>query len=86
MSMVKYTDNKQLKSELTKLLIDKDVKFTEIAKELGVSKQYISNLFNKKNLSFTDISNILNAFGYDLCFDFMPQADCEEKIAKLKEK
>lgn len=86
MSMVKYTDNKQLKSELTKLLIDKDLKFTEIAKELGVSKQYISNLFNKKNLSFTDISNILDAFGYDLCFDFLPQEGCEEKIVKLKEK
>lgn len=65
-----FDNNLQLKKEFDKLLIDTGNSKVNIATELEISKQQLSNLLNKKNLSFMDMKRILDAIGYDLEIDF----------------
>lgn len=68
--MFKYTDNAQIKKEIDKLLIDCGISKADIAERLGVSRQRVNNILNKRNLSFADIAMLLQAIGYDLCIEF----------------
>ena len=68
--MFKYTDNAQIKKEIDKLLIDCGISKADIAERLGVSRQRVNNILNKRNLSFGDIATLLQAIGYDLCISF----------------
>ena len=65
-----FDNNLQLKKEFDKLLIDTGNNKVNIATELGISKQQLSNLLNKKNLSFMDMKRILDVIGYDLEIGF----------------
>ena len=65
-----FDNNLQLKKEFDKLLIDTGNSKVNIATELEISKQQLSNLLNKKNLSFIDMKRILDAIGYDLEIGF----------------
>ncbi|SCI18793.1 Uncharacterised protein [uncultured Eubacterium sp.] len=65
-----FDNNLQLKKEFDKLLIDTGNSKVNIATELEISKQQLSNLLNKKNLSFMDMKRILDAIGYDLEIGF----------------
>lgn len=65
-----FDNNLQLKKEFNKLLIDTGNSKVNIATELEISKQQLSNLLNKKNLSFMDMKRILDAIGYDLEIGF----------------
>ena len=64
-----FDNNLQLKKEFDKLLIDTGNSKVNIATELEISKQ-LSNLLNKKNLSFMDMKRILDVIGYDLEIGF----------------
>ena len=65
-----FDNNLQLKKEFDKLLIDTGNSKVNIATELEISKQQLSNLLNKKNLSFMDMKRILDAIGYNLEIGF----------------
>lgn len=70
-----YKDNNQLKNEFKKFLIDNNISQREIAKKMEISPQGLSNLLNKKNLSFNDIKKILDVIDYDLYFEFKDKQD-----------
>ena len=65
-----FDNNLQLKKEFDNLLIDTGNSKVNIATELEISKQQLSNLLNKKNLSFMDMKRILDTIGYDLEIGF----------------
>lgn len=69
--MIYNGDNKQLKVEFKKILLDEDITQTEIADKLNISKNQLNNTFNKVNLSFNDIYKMLNAAGYELEINFV---------------
>lgn len=73
-----YKDNNQLKNEFKKFLIDNNISQREIAKKMEISPQGLSNLLNKKNLSFNDIKKILDVIDYDLYFEFKDKQDITE--------
>lgn len=73
MSKFLFTDNEQLKKEISKLAIDVNMTKVKIAEKIGKSKQNFDTLLNKKNLSFTDISKILDAMDCDLIIEFKPR-------------
>lgn len=68
--MFKFTDNIDLKKEFDKFLIDNSMKKTDIASNLSVSKQTVSNILSKKQLSFTDISKLLDSIDCSLYIEF----------------
>lgn len=68
--MFKFTDNIDLKKEFDKFLIDNSMKKTDIASNLAVSKQTVSNILSKKQLSFTDISKLLDSIDCSLYIEF----------------
>ena len=69
---MRYTDNETLIKEFKKLLIDNGIKQQFIADSLGISKQSLNLLMNKKHITFDDIQKLLACIGYELQFDFMP--------------
>lgn len=71
--MIKYTNNIQIKKEIDKILIDAGTTKADIARKMGISRQQVSNTLNKKQLSFADISEILDCIGYDLYIDIRPK-------------
>lgn len=68
--MIYQGDNKLIKTEYKKLLLDEDITLTDIAAKLNISKSQLNNIFNKVNLSFADIYKMLTAAGYDLEINF----------------
>lgn len=76
--MFKYTDNAQIKKEINKLLIDCGISKADIAERLGVSRQRVNNILNKRNLSFSDIAMLLQSIGYDLCISFKTAETTQE--------
>ena len=69
---MKYTDNETLVKEFKKLLIDNGIKQQFIADNLGISKQSLNLLMNKKHITFDDMQKMLACIGYELQFDFIP--------------
>lgn len=67
-----YTDNEKLVKEFKKLLIDNGVKQQTVADKLGISKQSLNLLLNKKHITFDDMQKLLGCIGYELIFDFTP--------------
>lgn len=66
-------DNKQIKNEIKKLIIDENITFTEISEKLNISKNQLNNTFNKVNLSFNDIYKIMDAIGYKMQIEFIKE-------------
>ena len=66
-------DNKQIKNEIKKLIIDENITFTEISEKLNISKNQLNNTFNKVNLSFNDIYKIMDSIGYKMKIEFIKE-------------
>ena len=66
-------DNKQIKNEIKKLIIDENITFTEISEKLNISKNQLNNTFNKVNLSFNDIYKIMDIIGYKMQIEFIKE-------------
>lgn len=66
-------DNKQIKNEIKKLIIDENITFTEISEKLNISKNQLNNTFNKVNLSFNDIYKIMDSIGYKMQIEFIKE-------------
>lgn len=56
--------NKDLINLVDKTIKDNGINKTFIAKKLGVSRQQISHMLNKKQFSIDDANKILNCIGY----------------------
>lgn len=69
--MVKFKDNKSIKNDINKLLIDCNISKVELSSRMGCKPQQLNNILNKQNFSFMDMQRILNALGYDLYIDFV---------------
>lgn len=65
-----YSNNKQLKDEYRKLLIDKGLTMTDIATKLNIVPQQLQNKFNNKRIAFSDLAEWLDLVGYELVIDF----------------
>ena len=69
---MRYKDNETLIKEFKKLLIDNGIKQQFVADNLGISKQSLNLLMNKKHITFDDIQKMLACIGYELKYDFIP--------------
>ena len=65
-----YHNNKQIKDEYKKLLIDKSVTLSDIAAKLDIVPQQLQNKFYNKRIAFSDLAEWLDLIGYDLVIDF----------------
>lgn len=66
-----YNDNKQVKTEYKKVLLDEGISMTDVARKLDMIPQQLNNKFNNTRLAFSDIEKFLDAIGYDLSIDFV---------------
>lgn len=66
-----YTDNKQLKNEIKKAIIDNNTTSKAIADKLGMSPQTYQHLINKKQLSFSDVNRICGAMSCSIAIDII---------------
>ena len=55
-----YQNNKQVKDEFRKMLIDKDVTMSQVAERLEIIPQQLNNRFNNKRISLSDLQAWLN--------------------------
>ena len=72
-----YEDNKQVKNEFKKLVIDENITMSEVAAKLDIVPQQLNNKFNNSRLALSDLKKWLNCIGYELHVDFVP---VEKKI------
>lgn len=68
--MFKYTDNKEVKKEFKKIVLDENETMTSTAIKCGLIPQQLNNRFNNERIGLNDLSEWLNALGYDLYIDF----------------
>ena len=70
--MFVYTDNKQVKNEFKKVVIDENITMSMVADRLGIVPQQLNNKFNNNRLALSDLSEWLHCIGYELQIDFLP--------------
>lgn len=68
--MFTYKNNEQLVNEIKKVMIDSNTKQTDIANKLGIPKQSVTKILNKKNLTCDDMQKLLEIMNYELIIDF----------------
>lgn len=66
-----YEDNKQLKNEFKKLVIDNNTTMTDVANKCDMIPQQLNNRFNNARFAFTDLKKYLGVLGYDLQIEFI---------------
>lgn len=66
-----YKNNRQVKDEFKKMLIDKDVTMSEVAERLEIIPQQLNNRFNNKRLALADLQAWLDVVGCDLRISFV---------------
>lgn len=71
--MYKYIDNKSVRKEIDKLLIDIGISKAELARKMECKPQQLNNILNKRNFALTDLQRIYNALGYNLYIDIQPK-------------
>lgn len=69
-----YENNKQLKNEFKKIVIDDDLTMAEVAKRCDLIPQQLHNRFNNSRIGFSDMRQYLNCIGYDLVVDFVKRS------------
>lgn len=68
--MFKYEDNKQVKNEFKKIVIDEDITMSEVAERLEIVPQQLNNKFNNSRLALSDLKEWLAIIGYELELNF----------------
>ena len=66
-----YKDNEQLKKYIDKMLIDIGMSKVELSRRMNCKPQQLNNRFNNERIGLNDLSNWLDALGYDLYIDFV---------------
>ena len=78
--MFVYENNKQVKSEFKKVVIDQNTTMTAIAEKCGMIPQQLNNRFRNDRLALSDLKIWSNAMGCDLVIDFVPtNGGCEKR-------
>ena len=77
--MFVYENNKQVKSEFKKVVIDQNTTMTAIAEKCGMIPQQLNNRFRNDRLALSDLKIWSNAMGCDLVIDFVPTNNVEER-------
>lgn len=70
-----FSDNKQLKKEFKKIVIDEGLTMAEIASRCNISPQILNNRFNNSRIALTDLYMFLDCCGYDLQIDFVKRIE-----------
>ena len=70
--MFVYENNKQVKSEFKKVVIDQNTTMTAIAEKCGMIPQQLNNRFRNDRLALSDLNEWLHCIGYELHIDFVP--------------
>ena len=55
-----YKDNKQVKNEFKKIVIDENITMSIVADKLGIVPQQLNNKFNNSRLALSDLKEWLN--------------------------
>ena len=58
-----YKDNKQVKNEFKKIVIDENITMSIVADKLGIVPQQLNNKFNNSRLALSDLKEWLNCVG-----------------------
>jgi len=69
-----YTDNKQVKNEFKKLVIDNNSTMVEVATKCGIVPQQ----FNNSRIAFSDLKEWCNVLGYEIKIEFVKQENEKE--------
>ena len=76
--MFVYENNKQVKSEFKKVVIDQNTTMTAIAEKCGMIPQQLNNRFRNDRLALSDLKRWSNAMGCDLVIDFVPNVESKK--------
>ncbi len=73
-----YQNNRQVKDEFKKMLIDKNIKMSQVAERLDIIPQQLNNRFNNKRISLSDLQSWLDTVDCDLKITFIDRATGKE--------
>lgn len=73
--MFKYDNNEQVKIEFKKTVVSEKKTMTSVVNKCGMIPQQLNNKFNNERIGLNDLSNWLDAIGYDLYLDFRKRDD-----------
>ncbi len=73
-----YTDNKQVKNEFKKLVIDNNSTMVKVATKCGIVPQQLNNRFNNSRIAFSDLKEWCNVLGYEIKIEFVKQENEKE--------
>lgn len=65
-----YENNKQVKNEFKKIVIDENITMSIVADKLQIVPQQLNNKFNNSRLALSDLKEWLNCIGYELELNF----------------
>lgn len=73
-----YQNNRQVKDEFKKMLIDKNIKMSQVAERLDIIPQQLNNRFNNKRISLSDLQSWLDTVDCDLKITFIDRTTGKE--------
>lgn len=73
-----YQNNKQVKDEFKKMLIDKDITMSQVAEKLDIVPQQLNNRFNNKRIALADLQTWLDVVNCDLKISFVDRSTGKE--------
>lgn len=62
--------NEEIKKDINVLLIKEGKQKKDIAEKLGISRQGLTNILNKKHITIDDITKIADTMGYDVIISY----------------
>lgn len=68
--MFKYENNRQVKNEFKKKVIDQNTTMSSVAEKCGMIPQQLNNRFGNARLSLSDLAEWCRAMGCELYIDF----------------
>ena len=62
--------NEDIKKDINILLIKEGLQKKDIAEKLGISRQGLTNILNKKHITIDDVTKIADTMGYDVIISY----------------
>lgn len=63
--MLSYENTEQFKKEYREFLNNNGISNAHIARKIGISPQQLNNIWNKKELTVSDLKKLCNAIDFD---------------------
>ena len=64
-----YRNNDDVIREIKAVAAREGISLSALAEKIGISQQNLSGVMHKKQLSFADVTRIVDTLGYDLNFE-----------------